>query len=188
MNMTERIRWCTWRVGGIRKENGGRKKAKQTYIKCRLQYSIHSLSHTHTDTVLYRVTHIKSRPSLLPRIIFTPLLSLLVPLSQTLFLSLFLVLTLTLNSQSLSNCHCHCLDRSLFPLFSLCLSFLLQSDYLSAPSACLGLRVSASHCSSALSVTQCVCACERQRAFPLSLSLFSYGTFFPFFVVHNPLT
>lgn len=161
-------------------------KKSQTNIH-QMQATVqYTLSLSHTDTVLYRVTHIKSRPSLLPRIIFTPLLSLLVPLSQTLFLSLFLVLTLT--SQSLSNCHCHCLDRSLFPLFSLCLSFLFQSDYLSAPSACLGLRVSASHCSSALSVTQCVCACERQRAFPLSLSLFSYGTFFPFFVVHNPLT
>lgn len=183
MNMTERIRWCTWRVGGIRKENGGRKKAKQTYFKCRLQYSIHSLSHTHTDTVLYRVTHIKSRPSLLPRIIFTPLLSSCATFTNSISLSLscshpHFTITVKLSlslSWSLS-------------LFSLCLSFLLQSDYLSAPTACLGLRVSASHCSSALSVTQCVCACERQRAFPLSLSLFSYGTFFPFFVVHNPLT
>lgn len=185
MNMTERIRWCTWRVGGIRKENGGRKKAKQTYIKCRLQYSIHSLSHTHTDTVLYRVTHIKSRPSLLPRIIFTPLLSSCPTFTNSISLSLSCShphpqFTITVKL-SLS------LSWSL-SLFSLCLSFLFQSDYLSAPSACLGLRVSASHCSSALSVTQCVCACERQRAFPLSLSLFSYGTFFPFFVVHNPLT
>lgn len=93
----------------------GTKKSQTNILQMQatVQYT---LSLSHTDTVLYRVTHIKSRPSLLPRIIFTPLLSLLVPLSQTLFLSLFLVLTLTLNSQSLSNCHCHCLDLSLSSL------------------------------------------------------------------------